>query len=537
VPDASAPGIGEWWRRGIIYQIFPFTFMDGNGDGVGDLQGIPSRLDYLVDLGVAGIWLSPIHPSPLADAGYDVADYRDVHPLLGTLADFDRLAAEVHRRGLKLILDFVPNHTSDQHPWFVESRSSRHNPKRDWYIWRDPAPDGGPPNNWMSYFGPAWTLDPTTGQYYFHQFRSEQPELNYGNPAVLEAMLGNLRFWLERGVDGFRIDVIALLAKDPTFQDEPPNPSFKPGDPLWFTNLHAGTEDQPAVHDIIRSFRRVADAYGDTVMIGELDPIPNLMRYYGAELDECQLPFNFNLVNGLPWEAKAVRDAVTRYDAAIPDGAWPNWLVGNHDRPRIAERIGLDQARVAMMLVLTLRGTPFWYYGDELGMLHGPIDPARVRDRVGLDPAVAGESRDPERAPMAWDPSPNAGFSPAGVETWLPLAEGWQRRNVAVERDDPASMLRLFQALTRARADHPALTGGAYRALDGGSPDVFAFSRHDGTERVVVALNFASRPGTVDLGARGDTAEVLVSTALDRAGETSIAPLELRPNEGLVLRG
>ena len=311
----TSSGRGDWWRRGIIYQVFPLTFMDGNGDGIGDLPGITERLDYLADLGVAAIWLTPIHPSPLVDAGYDVTDYRDVHPYLGTLAAFDRLVAEVHRRDLRLILDFVPNHTSDQHPWFVESRASRNNPKRDWYIWRDPAPGGGPPNNWVSYFGPAWTLDQRTGQYYFRQFRREQPELNYGNPAVLEEMLGNLRFWLDRGVDGFRVDVIALLAKDHTFKDEPPNPAFTERDGRGSqTSTQGPRTSRPSTTSSGDSGG--LDQYGERCMIGELDPIPNLMRYYGAELDECQLPFNFNLVNGLPWEAGPVREVIGRYDAA-----------------------------------------------------------------------------------------------------------------------------------------------------------------------------------------------------------------------------
>jgi alpha-glucosidase len=533
-PDA-APAPGDWWRRGVVYQIFPLTFMDASGDGIGDLPGITSRLDYVASLGVAAIWLSPIHPSPWIDSGYDVADYLDVHPRFGTLADFDRLVAEAHRRDLRVILDFVPNHTSDRHPWFVESRSSRDNPKRDWYIWRDPKPDGRPPNNWMSYFGPAWTFDKATGQSYFHQFRSEQPELNYDNPAVLAEMVNVLRFWLDRGVDGFRVDVIALLAKDPELRDEPPNPEFREGEALWFTNLHTGTEDQPAVHDIIRAFRRVLDEYPDRVLIGELDPIPNLMRYYGAANDESQLPFNFNLVNGLAWEPRAVRDAADAYDAAIPPGAWPNWVLGNHDRPRITARVGAAQARVAQLLVLTLRGTPFCYYGDELGMEHADIPPGLARDGVGGRDPFPGVSRDAFRTPMQWDASPNAGFCPPGVEPYLPLGRNWQRLNVAVEDGDAGSVLEFYRALLRLRSSDEALMVGAYQSL-AADDAILAYERRAEGSRIVVGLNFSHEDAALDLGGVAAAGDLLLSTALDREGEISLAPLRLRADEGVVVR-
>ena len=538
-PSTAQPETSDlaWWRSGIVYQVYPLTFMDATGDGVGDLPGVSARLDYLASLGIGALWFTPIHPSPLVDFGYDVADYLGVHPAFGTLADFDRLVAAAHRRGLRVILDFVPNHTSDQHPWFADSRSSRDSPKRDWYIWRDPKPDGSAPNNWMSYFGPAWTYDAATGQSYLHQFRSEQPELNYANPAVLAAMLDVLRFWLDRGVDGFRVDVIALLAKDPEFRDEPPNPRFRAGDPLWQTNLHTGTEDQPAVHDIIRAFRGVLDEYGDKVMIGELDPIPSLMSYYGAALDECHLPFNFNLINGLPWTAPAVRDAVAGYDAAIPTGAWPNWVIGNHDRPRVAERLGQAQARIAHMLLLTLRGTPFCYYGDELGMLHADVPPERLRDAHGYtDPERALRySRDPFHAPMAWDAGPNAGFCPSNVEPYLPLARDWQRLNVAAETDDAASMLSLFRALTRLRGEQATLTAGSYRGLDGTGDAVFAYIRESGDRRTVVALNLTHEAATVDLSDVAPTGQVLLSTALDRTGPEPLDSLALRADEGVLV--
>ena len=526
-----------WWLRGIVYQIFPLSFMDSNGDGIGDLPGITARLDYVQSLGSDAIWLSPIYPSPMADFGYDVADYTDVDPRFGSLEDFDRLVSEAHDRGLRVVLDLVPNHTSDQHPWFIDSRSARDALKRDWYIWRDPAPDGGPPNNWVSYFGSGWTLDERTGQYYFHQFREEQPELNYANPAVLEAMLGVMRFWLDRGVDGFRVDVIALLAKDQRFLDEPVNPDHSPDQHLYYAVQHIYTENQPAVHDYIRAMRRVLDEYDERVMIGELDPFEGYLGYYGEDLDEVHLPFNFNLFF-VAWKADVVRRTADEYDAALPAGAWPNWVVGNHDRHRVASRVGVDQARVAQMLLLTLRGTPFCYYGDEIGMTDTPVPVERLRDTIGYDPSRAAQfSRDPQRTPMQWDASrPNAGFTLPEAEPWLPVATDSAVVNVAVEEADDRSMLALFRRLTALRRAEPALTVGDYRSHDAGDRDVFAYERrHDGS-RVLVALNFAGAATVVDLGAVAPDGAVVVSTTLDRTGREDLARLSLRPNEGLILR-
>lgn len=527
---------GLWWQRGIIYQVYPLSFMDGDGNGVGDLAGISQRLDYLVSLGVDAIWLSPIHPSPMVDFGYDVSDYLDIHPTFGTMANFDHLLAEAHRRGLRLILDLVPNHTSDQHPWFLESRSSRDNPKRDWYIWRDPAPGGGPPNNWVSYFGSAWTLDARTGQYYFRQFREGQPELNYRNPDVLEAMLGVMRFWLDKGVDGFRVDVIARLAKDERFLDEPANPAYRPDEYYFHRLLHIYTEDQPAVHEYIRAMRRVLDEYDERVMIGELDPIEGLMTYYGAD-DECHLPFNFNLLE-IPWQAKVVREVADAYDAALPPGAWPTWVLGNHDRHRIASRAGRRQSRVAQMLLLTLRGTPTCYYGDEIGMVDVDIPPDGLRDTIGYaDPSEARRfSRDPQRTPMQWDAGPNAGFCPPAVDPWLPLAPDHQQINVAAESEDKRSMLALFRRLAALRRATPALAVGAYRSLDAGGTGVFAYERTWRDTRLVVALNFEDASAAVQLGSPGSLGEILLSTELDREGSETLDRLSLRPNEGIVVR-
>ena len=359
----------HWWESGIIYQIYPRSFQDSNGDGIGDLEGIRNRLDYLQDLGIDAIWISPIYPSPMADFGYDVSNYTDVHPMFGTLDDLDRLIKDVHGRQMRLILDWVPNHTSDQHPWFLESRSSRDNPKRDWYVWQDAAPDGGPPNNWVSVFGGSgWEWDALTGQYYYHAFVKEQPDLNWRNPDVVDAMHDTVRFWLDRGVDGIRVDAYWFQFEDPELRDNPPNPD---GDPAWpYTMVNPlYTENLPEMMGATAALRAVFDEYDDRVAIGELYlPLDVLMTYYGsAEAPGFQLPFNFSLITD-PWNARSIGDFIEAYESSLPAGGWPNWVLGNHDKHRLATRVGPEQARVAAILLLTLRGTPTLYQGDELGM-------------------------------------------------------------------------------------------------------------------------------------------------------------------------
>ncbi len=528
-----------WWQTDIIYQIYPRSYQDSNGDGVGDLPGIIDRLDYVRSLNVGAVWLSPIYPSPMHDFGYDVADYCGIHPLFGTLDDFDRLLAEVHQRGMKLILDLVPNHTSDEHPWFIESRSSRENPKRDWYIWRDPAPDGGPPNNWLSFFGgPAWTYDKHTGQYYMHQFVTQQPELNYRNPAVVAALLDNMRFWLGRGVDGFRVDVIWLMMKDPLFRDEPPDPAWDGVNP-HNSLQHIYTAGLPEVHGLIRQMRGVLDAYDDRMMVGEIYlPNEELVTYYGGpEGNECHLPFNFQFIRA-HWDATNARRMVDAYEAALPPGAWPNWVLGNHDQHRLATRVGPDQARVANMLLLTLRGTPTCYYGDELGMQDVPIPPDMVQDPPAVNqPEIAHiVGRDPERTPMQWDASPNAGFAADGVRTWLPVAADYGTRNVAAQAADPASMLSFYRALTRLRQSEKALMVGSYRSLDARTPDVFAYLRSLGDTRFLIVLNFGGRARNLDLSAVAGQAEVVLSTEMTAPRPVALSALEVGPNEGLILR-
>jgi glycosidase len=528
VATMSAP----WWERGTIYQIYPRSFQDSDGDGVGDLRGVERRLDYLADLGVDAVWLSPIFPSPMADFGYDVADYCDVDPLFGNLADFDRLLDRLHRRGLKLLLDFVPNHSSDQHPWFVESRSSRTNPKRDWYIWRDPAPGGGPSNNWISDFGgSSWEYDDATGQYYLHAFLKEQPDLNWRNPDLRAAMIDVLRFWLDRGVDGFRIDVLWHMVKAAGLPDNPVNPDYRAEMGEKYSVLQTHSTDQPGVHEIAAEFRALADSYGDRVLIGEIFlPVERLMDYYGRDMPEVHLPFNFQLLDA-PWDARALAEIIATYEAALPAGAWPNWVMGSHDAPRIAGRLGEAQARVAAMLLLTLRSTPTLYQGDELGIGLVTIPPARVRDPQELRQPGLGLGRDPARTPMPWDGSANAGFSE--VEPWLPLNADWRTRNAAAQLDDPASMLNLYRSLLQLRRASLALSIGDVALLDA-TDDVLAYQRSHGGERLLIALNLGDQPRAISLPHGSHAGRVIESTL-----RHPVAPPDgiwrLRPNEGLIL--
>ncbi|SDD31754.1 alpha-amylase family glycosyl hydrolase [Belnapia rosea] len=525
-----------WWQSGVIYQIYPRSFQDSNGDGVGDLPGILTRLDYLVALGVDAIWISPVMPSPMADFGYDVADYTGIDPVFGTLGDFDRLVAAAHERGLYVILDYVPNHSSDRHPWFLESRASRSNPKRDWYIWCDPAPDGGPPNNWLSEFGgPAWTLDAVTGQYWYHAYLPEQPDLNWRNPQVRDAMLAVLRFWLDRGVDGFRVDAIHHLFEDGRLRDNPPNPDWKPGMSPARRVIRAHTMDQPEVQEAVAAMRRVADAYpGKRLLIGEAYlPIDRLMAYYGPGLSGFQLPFNFHLLS-TPWEAGAIAALVARYEAALPPGAWPNWVLGNHDRSRLASRLGPAQARVAAMLLMTLRGTPTIYQGEEIGMTDVPIPPGRVQDPWERRVPGLGLGRDPVRTPMQWEAGAGAGFTTA-AEPWLPLADDWTSLNVAAQERDASSMLSLYRALLTLRRAEPALSAGAYGSVVVGAPDVLAYDRWDEAtgRRLRIALNLGDGPQMLAGFAPG--ARVLLSSHLDERSGPIQGAMRLRPAEGVVL--
>jgi alpha-glucosidase len=519
----------RWWQRGIIYQIYPRSFQDSNGDGVGDLNGIVQRLDYLTWLGIDAIWLSPIFPSPMADFGYDISNYTDIDASFGTLADFDRLLEAAHGRGIKVILDLVPNHTSDQHPWFLESRSSTVSAKHDWYIWREAAEDGGPPNNWLSVFGgSAWEWDEASRQYYYHAFLKEQPDLNWRNREVRAAMYDVLRFWLERGVDGFRVDVIWHLIKDGQFRDNPPNLHYRTGQHPYASLDPVYTTDRPEVHEVISEMRQLVDSYEDRVLIGEIYlPVERLVTYYGIGLQGVHLPFNFQLLQ-CEWNARAILDLVRDYEAMLPEGGWPNWVLGNHDHHRIATRVGAAQARVAAMLLLTLRGTPTMYYGDEIGMQDAVIPPELVQDPFEKRVPGIGVGRDPARTPMQWDASVNAGFTRG--TPWLPASK-YRRINVAAETADPRSMLALYQRLIELRRHRPGLTVGDWQAVmaDG---DVFAYMRGHAGSRLLVALNLGTRLHRLPLP--GPT-RVLLSTHLDRAQDVVSGRLELRGNEGIIL--
>jgi alpha-glucosidase len=512
----------EWWKRALIYEVYPRSFQDSNGDGIGDLGGVLERLDYLVELGVDAVWISPIFPSPMADFGYDISDYCGIDPLFGTMADFDRLLAGVHRRGLRLILDFVPNHTSDQHPWFLESRASRENAKRDWYIWRDQ------PNNWASNFGGSgWELDAATGQYYYHSFLKQQPDLNWRNPAVVDAMFDVLRFWLRKGVDGFRVDVMWLMVKDDQFRDNPPNPGYLPGAPSNHRFLTVYNSDRPEVHAIVAGMRGVVDEFSDRVLIGEIYlPVPQLMSYYGKDLEGANLPFNFQLLQ-CPWSAAAIAEVIGQYDRALPDGAWPNWVLGNHDQPRIASRIGKLQARVAAVLLFALPGTLTMYYGEEIGMTNVPIAPEQVEDPAEKNEPGIGQGRDPERTPMCWDQSPLAGFTTGAP--WLPLGEDHSSANVAVEQQDNASILHLYRKLAALRKTHPSLVGGKLLAIHSEN-NILRF-RRSGEEEIEVILNMTHEPIAVDT----PRAIVLAGTHSDREGQPVTGSLTLRAAEGLLL--
>jgi alpha-glucosidase len=514
---------GVWWREGVFYQVYPRSFQDSNGDGVGDLPGITARLDHLNDgtprsLGIDAIWLSPFYRSPMADFGYDVSDYRDVDPTFGNLADFDRLLSEAHRRGIRVIVDLVPGHTSDRHPWFLAARSSRVNPKRDFYVWADPRRGGGPPNNWRAVFrrvGSAWTFDRQGGQYYLHHFLPQQPDLNWWNKDVRAAIDDVMRFWLDRGVDGFRVDVASGLIRDKLLRN---NPRFqilgRPRRRNW---------DLDEVHEIHRGWRKVLDSYdGDRMAVGEIGvrDLRRHVRYYGND-DELQLSFNFRFLEQ-PWIAERFRAVVEEWERLLPKAAWPDYTLSNHDRSRAVSRYGAERAGVAAMMLLTVRGTPFVYYGEEIGMTDVPIPPERVVDVDG---------RDPERTPMQWDASPNAGFTTGNP--WLPLAADHTERNVAAQRDDPASLLSLYRRLIWLRKSSPALRRGSYRTLPA-PRGVFAFAREADGERVCVALNFTKATHRVSFG--GGQGRVLLSTERAREAEAvALQGVALAPDEGLVL--
>jgi alpha-glucosidase len=519
-----------WWQRGVIYQLVVPSFFDSNGDGWGDLQGIIDKLDYLRWLGVDGIWLSPFYASPLRELGYDVTNHCDVEPRFGSLEVFDRLVSEAHRRDLRLILDWVGNHTSSDHEWFRESRSSRDSAKRDWYIWEDPRPDGSPPNNWVSVFGgSAWEWDEATGQHYLHTFLKSQPDLNWRNSDVAAAMHATLHFWLDRGADGFRLDAPSLMLKDEELRDNPPNPRYKPGDLPDSQQLPHHTRNQPGMHFLIANLRAVVDARApESVLLGEFYlPIDELVTFYGRERPELHLPVNLTLTY-TDWNAGAVKKVLAEYQKAVPEGAWPTTSIGTHDQPRIAMRTQGAQPRVAAMLLFTQRGTPTIYYGDEVGMRGVPIPGESARDPQGRR---TGRNRDPERTPMQWSAELHAGFS--SVEPWLPIANDFRTASVDAQSRDPKSLLSLCRRLIELRKREPLLVEGGQELIER-EPPIVAYRRTSGGRTFYVLLNLGHEPRRCEVEA-GRSGRVLLSTFLDRDGERAGDAIELRGDEGAIV--
>ena len=518
----------DWWRDGVIYQVYPRSFADSDGDGVGDLKGITSRLDHLAWLGVDAVWSSPITVSPNADWGYDVADYCDVDPSFGTLDDLDELVAEATARGIKVILDIVPNHSSAEHPWFVDARSSRDAVHRDWYVWADGDPpgraDASPPNNWQSAFGgPAWTFDEHTGQWYLHHFVPEQPDLNWWNDGVVAEFDRILRFWFDRGIAGFRIDVAHMIVKDRELRDNPPGDAWADTDLVFFDM------DRPELHDVLKHWRTIAEEYDPPrLLLGEtyLSGVKRLAGFYG-DGDELQLAFNFPFFRA-PFQAEVLRELVDEIEVGLPADAWPVWTASNHDHSRLPTRWAQNDAkrtRLAVILLLTLRGTPVLYYGDELGMADTPVTRTQVMDPVGRRYWPVDPGRDIARTPMLWDDGPGRGFTTAPA-AWLPFGDA-QATNVADERDDPSSVLHLCRRLLALRKAQADLRRGAYEVV--AAPDgVWLYRRGDS---IVVALNLSAAPQVVELPA----AEVLLGTARVEGTTLDGGPTELAPWEGVVL--
>ncbi len=504
-PAASSAGADPWWKHAVIYEIYPRSFQDTNGDGVGDLNGITSRLDYLKDLGVDAIWITPFYPSPQIDFGYDIADYTAIDPQFGTMADYDRLVSEAKKHDIRVIMDYVANHTSDQISWFKESRSSRTNPKRDWYIWHDGKAPGQPPNNWLSWFGhSAWTLDPRTNQYYYHYFYVQQPDLNWRNPDVKKAMFDVMRFWMDRGAAGFRIDAVSRLFEDPNLHDDPILPGHNAyGDP---NILHKYTDNLPEVHDVLREMRHLVDSYpGNPVLISEADEpnISELTKMYGRNNDEVQLPMDFQIADVNQLSAPRFRELLDEV-FHNPVGGQPHYFFSNHDQSRHWDRYGDGThndaiARLMATLLLTTGATPQMYYGEEIGMRTTP--PARkedVKDPIGRIGWPKEKGRDGERTPMQWDQGKNAGFS-SGAKPWLPVPSSAEQVNVAAESKNPESLLSFYKKLIALRRSDPAMRDGEYIAVNRDDQNVLSYLRknREHGDSMLVALNMSPKPQTL----------------------------------------
>ena len=534
-PAAAQPRQDPWWKRAVIYEIYPRSFQDSNGDGVGDINGITSRLDYLRGLGIDAIWITPMYPSPLVDFGYDVSDYTAIDPLYGSMADFDHLVAEAKKRDIRIIMDLVPNHTSDQHPWFKESRSSRTNPKRDWYIWRDGEGPGQPPNNWQSWFGhSAWTLDPTTNQYYYHHFYVQQPDLNWRNPEVRKAMYDVMRFWLNHGVAGFRLDAVSRLFEDPNLHDDPIVAGKNVyGDP---NIVHKYTDNLPEVHEVLREMRKVVDAYpGNPVLISEADEpnITELTKMYGAKNDEIQLPMDFQIADVNRLSATEFRELLDEVEKN-PAGGQPDFFFSNHDQDRTWDRYGdgvhnEQIAKLMATLLLTVRATPLLYYGEEIGMRTTP--PARkedVQDPIGILGWPKEKGRDGERTPMQWDTSKNAGFTTSD-HPWLPIPPSASKYNVQVESQEPESIFTFYRRLIDLRRNQNGLRNGSYQTLGPDNANVLAYLRKNPGvgASVLVVLNMSGQPQMVSYDLSGYGIKLKVAKPLLAAPEITGKTVDL----------
>jgi len=529
-----------WYRNGVLYQIYPLSFADSNGDGYGDIQGIIQHLDYLAggeeSLGVAAIWLSPMYRSPMKDFGYDISDYRDIDPIFGTMDDFDQLVEEVHARGMKLLMDFVPNHSSDQHPWFREAKQSRVSARRDWYIWANPKADGSPPNNWLSVFGgSAWTFDKATGQYYLHTFLANQPDLNWRNPKVRAEMEDTLRFWLRKGVDGFRTDAVAHIFKDAQLRDDPINPDYVEGvwDPAT-KYLRKYSSMQGDLMILLSELCDVIDVDDDSMMISEAYLGIEQMKpmYRACQRHPIHTPFNFNLMDR-EWGASSYAGWIDAYEASLRPQDLPNYVLGNHDKPRIASRVGLERARLLAVLQLTLRGLPIIYDGDELGVPNDDVPEPNVRDSWKSLSHGMSLGRDKDRGPMPWNSEINNGFTTG--TPWQPIAPSLHRLAVKSQERDPDSTLNLYRHLIHLKSSIRALTFGTYRRLKTDHEDIYAFEREFKTSRCIILLNFSDSKQVVSVEGN-ESGKLLISThAVDGSEESGrLGRLTLEPFEGQI---
>lgn len=529
-----------WYQRATLYHIYPLSFADSNGDGFGDLRGIINHLDYLstsdgAGLGVGAVWLSPIFVSPMADWGYDVADFTAIDPRFGTMADFEELLAKLHERDIKLLLDYIPNHTSVLHEWFRDSQVGKASAKRDWYIWADPAVDGGPPNNWLSHFGgSAWELDEKSAQYYLHTFLPQQPDLNWRNPEVREAMLDVLRFWLAKGVDGFRTDAVMGIIKDAQLRDDPPNPKYVPGvsDPgTKYLRLHSAGQNE--LSDVLEAFCDVLAAKPGKYLVSEAYlNIQGMQQMYRAcTRHPLHAPFNFNLMT-LEWSAAIYRSFIDEYEASLSPNDWPNYVLGNHDRHRLVSRVGPARARLVGLLQLTLRGLPVVYYGEELGLPDTPIAARQINDPLELRVPGFDLGRDPARTPLPWSSETGGGFT-AGTP-WLPLGPTSWGLDVSSEQKDPESSLSFYQHLIHLRLQSPALTEGDYRSMKVNNEQVYVFLRETEKQRFMIVLNYSNKKEMVTL--HGQAGKWVAGTHLTHGDGEPVGPgeLELAPYEGRV---